>query len=45
VDDLSLLVDLIASGWRSVEERLARLEGGLTQDGAAVYRLGERQAG
>jgi hypothetical protein len=46
VDDLALLVDLIASGWRSVEERLARLEEGLTQDGAVVYRLGEqRQAG
>ena len=25
VDDLTLLVDLIASGWRSVEERLAKL--------------------
>jgi hypothetical protein len=52
VDDLALLVDLIASGWRgvdscvrSVEERLARLEEGLTQDGAVVYRLGQRQAG
>jgi hypothetical protein len=44
VDDLALLVDLIASGWRSVEERLARLEEGLTRDGAVVYRLGERQA-
>jgi hypothetical protein len=45
VDDLALLVDLVASGWRSVDERLARLEQGLTQDGAVVYRLGERQAG
>jgi hypothetical protein len=45
VDDLALLVDLIASGWRSVEERLARLEDGLTRDDAVVYRLGERQAG
>ena len=44
VDDLALLVDLIASGWRSVEERLGRLEEGLTRDGAVVYRLGERQA-
>jgi hypothetical protein len=44
VDDLALLVDLVASGWRSVDERLARLEAGLTQDGAVVYRLGERQA-
>jgi hypothetical protein len=45
VDDLALLVDLIASGWRSVEERLGRLEEGLKRDGAMVYRLEERQAG
>jgi hypothetical protein len=45
VDDLALLVDLVASGWRSVEERLGRLEDGLKRDGAVVYRLGERQAG
>jgi hypothetical protein len=45
VDDLALLVDLIASGWRSVEERLARLEDGLKRNGAVVYRLGERQTG
>jgi hypothetical protein len=45
VDDLALLVDLIASGWRSVDERLAKLEEGLTRDGAVVYRLEERQAG
>jgi hypothetical protein len=45
VDDLALLVDLIASGWRSVEERLTRLEEGLTRDGAKVYRLEDRQAG
>src|SRR5262245_48518165 len=44
VDDLALLVDLIASGWRSVEERLGKLEEGLTRDGAVGYRLGERQA-
>jgi hypothetical protein len=44
VDDLALLVDLIASSWRSVEERLAKLEGGLTRDGAVVYRLDEHQA-
>ena len=44
VDDLALLVDLIASSWRGVEERLAKLEEGLTRDGAVVYRLGERQA-
>ncbi len=44
VDDLALLVDLIASGWRSVEERLTKLEEGLTRDGAVVYHLDERQA-
>src|SRR6478752_9389901 len=37
VDDLALLIDLIASGWRSVEDRLTRLEEGLTRDGAKVY--------
>jgi hypothetical protein len=45
VDDLALLVDLIASGWRSVEERLTRLEEGLKRDGAKVYHLENRQAG
>jgi hypothetical protein len=42
VDDLALLVDLITSGWQSVDERLARLERGLASNGgAAVYRLDE----
>jgi hypothetical protein len=45
VDDLALLVDLIASGWRGVEQRLTRLEEGLTRDGAKVYHLEDRQAG
>ena len=31
VDDLALLVDLVASGWKSVNERLARIEQGLDQ--------------
>jgi hypothetical protein len=44
VDDLALLVDLVADGWRSVEQRLARLEGGLRHE-AVVYRLEDRQAG
>ena len=43
VDDLALLVDLIASGWRSVEERLGKIEESLARDGAVVYQLGERQ--
>ena len=41
VDDLALLVDLVASGWRGVEQRLARIEERLAQagDDAAVYRI------
>ena len=40
VDDLALVVDLITSGWQSVDERLARLERALTANGdAVVYRL------
>jgi len=42
VDDLSLLVDLIASGWRSVEERITQLESRLQREGAVVYRLEDR---
>ena len=54
VDDLALLVDLIASGWRSVERRLDRieriadrLERALEerQGSSSVYRLGERRGG
>lgn len=46
VEDLAVLIDLIVSGWRGVDERLARLEerfqaaGG----GAIVYRIEERRA-
>ena len=43
VDDLALLVDLVASGWRGVEQRLARIEERLTADDAVVYRI-DRQA-
>ncbi|MDX6511886.1 MAG: hypothetical protein QOE36_1390 [Gaiellaceae bacterium] len=44
VDDLSLLVDLITSGWKSVDERLDRLEKGLeARGGAIVYRIEERR--
>lgn len=45
VDDLALLVDLVTSGWQSVDERLARLEKGLADrsGGAVVYRLDEAQ--
>jgi ribosome assembly protein YihI (activator of Der GTPase) len=44
VDDLALLVDLIASGWQSVDERLARIETAVQETtGAIVYRLDEAQ--
>jgi hypothetical protein len=51
VDDLALLVDLISSGWTSVDARLARLESVVTrleqglQDrgGAMVYRIEDRR--
>jgi hypothetical protein len=44
VDDLALLVDLVTSGWRSVDQRLARLEESLARGGGAViYRIEERR--
>jgi hypothetical protein len=43
VDDLTVLVDLIASGWRGVDQRLARIEERITSDDAVVYRI-DRQA-
>ena len=45
VDDLALLVDLIAAGWHSVEDRITQLESRLQREGAVVYRLEDRQAG
>ena len=46
VDDLALLVDLITSGWKSVDERLARFEQSLQNgESAIVYRIEERRAG
>jgi hypothetical protein len=46
VDDLALLVDLIGSGWRGVDERLARIEKSLEAgSGAIVYRMEERRPG
>jgi hypothetical protein len=45
VDDLALLVDLISSGWKSVDERLGSLERSIqTSQGAIVYRMEERRA-
>ena len=46
VDDLALLVDLITSGWRSVDERLGKFEHSLQNgDGAIVYGIEDRRAG
>jgi hypothetical protein len=39
VDDLSLLVELVSSGWKSVDDRLARVERGTV--GAPVVTLRE----
>jgi hypothetical protein len=36
VDDLALLVDLVSSGWRGVDGRLARLEQSQAEDTARV---------
>jgi hypothetical protein len=45
LDDLSLLVDLVSSGWRGVDGRLDRIEQGFERsDGAIVYRIEERRA-
>ena len=45
VDDLALLVELVTSGWRSVDDRLGRLEDHLqSANGATVYRMEERRA-
>lgn len=44
VDDLTLLVDLITSGWNSVDERLNRMEKGLSEGAdAIVYRIEDAQ--
>jgi hypothetical protein len=44
LDDLALLVDLITSGWKGVDDRLARLEDRLGEGGdAIVYRIEERR--
>ena len=51
IDDLALLVDLIAAGGKGVDDRIAQLESRLQrEEGAVVYRLehqraGDRQAG
>ncbi len=46
VDDLALLVDLIASGWKGVDDRVGRIERRLeSRSGAVVYQMDERRAG
>jgi hypothetical protein len=45
VDDLALLVDLISTGWKSVDERLGSLQRSLQSgENALVYRIEERRA-
>ena len=44
IDDLALLVELVTSGWRGIDDRLARMERNLeTSGGAIVYRIEERR--
>jgi len=46
VDDLALLVDLVSSGWRGVDQRLARIEASIAkqESGATVYRIEEHRS-
>jgi hypothetical protein len=45
VDDLALLVDLVSSGWKAVDDRLLSLERSLkTSEDAIVYRMQERRS-
>jgi hypothetical protein len=44
VDDLALLVDLITASWRSVDERLGRMERSLEETGADVHRLDDHRS-
>ena len=45
VDDLALLVDLVSSGWQSVDGRMGRIERHLgAAEPAPVLRLEDRQA-
>jgi hypothetical protein len=51
VDDLALLVELVSSGWKGVDTRLARLEAVMSRleqgmqekTGAIVYRMEDRR--
>jgi len=44
VDDLGVLVDLVTSGWMSVDRRLERIESAINAGSdAVVYRIEERR--
>jgi hypothetical protein len=44
IDDLGVLVDLIVSGWKGVDERIGSIESKLqASSGAIVYRMEERR--
>jgi hypothetical protein len=44
IDDLALLIDLVTSGWKGVDDRLRHLEEHLqAAGGAVVYRIEERR--
>jgi hypothetical protein len=44
VDDLALLVDLVTSGWRGIDDRLARIESMLAaQDEPGLYPVPHQQ--
>ena len=46
IDDLALLIDLITSGWKSVDERLGRLQRAPGADESAiVYRIEDLRTG
>ncbi|HYX89835.1 MAG TPA: hypothetical protein VE753_10735 [Gaiellaceae bacterium] len=46
VDDLALLVDLITSGWRSVDERLANVQQSVQNgENGIVYPIEDRRTG
>ncbi len=44
VDDLALLVDLVSSGWRGIDARLARLEGRTAEDADESSSNGDGRA-
>jgi hypothetical protein len=41
VEDLAVLVELVTAGWKTVEERLARIEATVGAERGTVYRLEE----